>query len=128
MNGRWKGALCYAELGTLIPKSGGEYSKPQSYIPIDNQWFLVINNLLLLLLVYFKEAFDSPRHRFWGPVMAFLFSWVSVILLRTSSMAIVALAFAEYSISPLMATLHVCWPDDHQYALTRLTAALCICK
>ncbi|XP_046464185.1 b(0,+)-type amino acid transporter 1-like isoform X2 [Daphnia pulex] len=96
------GALCYAELGTLIPKSGGEY-------------------------IYFKEAFDSPRHRFWGPVMSFLFAWVSVILLRTSSMAIISLAFAEYSIAPLMSTLQFCWPDDSKYTLTRLLAALCIC-
>nr|CAH0112575.1 unnamed protein product [Daphnia galeata] len=97
------GALCYAELGTLIPKSGGEY-------------------------IYFKEAFDSPRHRFWGPVMSFLFAWVSVILLRTSSMAIISLAFAEYSVAPLMSTLQFCWPDDYQYTLTRLLAALCICN
>ncbi|KAK3600943.1 hypothetical protein CHS0354_004154 [Potamilus streckersoni] len=57
------GALCYAELGTLIRKSGGEY-------------------------IYLKTAF--------GDIPAFLYAWTSVIVIRTSSIAIICLTFAEY--------------------------------
>jgi len=96
-----KGSLAYAELGTLIPKSGGEY-------------------------IYYMEAF-GPYHRFWGPLPSFLYAWVSVILLRTASTAIAALAFAEYSMIPLMATAGLCDPAANLYILTRLTATLCIC-
>ena len=96
------GSLAYAELGTLIPKSGGEY-------------------------IYFMEAF-GPHHGFWGPVMAFLYAWISVLLLRTSSMAIICLAFARYAVVPLRDLLELCNDSDTEYMLIRLTAALAICK
>ncbi|KAF8786517.1 b-0-+-type amino acid transporter 1 like protein [Argiope bruennichi] len=62
------GALCYAELGTMITKSGAEYS-------------------------YMMDAF--------GPLPAFLFSWVSVLVLKPSMMAIICLSLGEYVIEPL---------------------------
>ena len=52
------GALCYAELGTMITKSGGEYS-------------------------YLMEGF--------GPVVAYLYSWTTAIVLKPSSFAIISL-------------------------------------
>lgn len=61
------GALCYAELGTTIVKSGGDYS-------------------------YYLEAFH--------PIVAFLFSWTTIVALKPSSLAIITLSFAEYASSP----------------------------
>ncbi len=78
--------------------------------------------------VYFMAAFNSPTRPFWGPVISFLFSWVSVLLLRTSAMAIATLSFATYSVAPVMRNLHFCDLEKQHYTLTRLTAALCICK
>jgi len=56
------GALAYAELGTMIPSSGAEYS-------------------------YFLVAF--------GPFSAYMFSWVSTIIIKPSQLAIISLSFAE---------------------------------
>ncbi|XP_031566401.1 b(0,+)-type amino acid transporter 1-like [Actinia tenebrosa] len=61
------GALCYVELGLLIPKSGGEY-------------------------VYLMEAF--------GPLPAFLFSWVYSLLLKNGGVAILVLVFGSYVVEP----------------------------
>ncbi|XP_051884220.1 b(0,+)-type amino acid transporter 1 [Pristis pectinata] len=61
------GALCYADLGTMITQSGGEYS-------------------------YLREAF--------GPIPAFLYSWMSIIVVKPSSFAIICLSFAEYAATP----------------------------
>ncbi|XP_039990664.1 b(0,+)-type amino acid transporter 1 [Xiphias gladius] len=61
------GALCYAELGTMITKSGGEYS-------------------------YLKEAF--------GSLVAYLYSWTTVMVLKPSAFAIITLSFAEYASTP----------------------------
>uniref|UniRef100_UPI00398EB904 b(0,+)-type amino acid transporter 1 n=1 Tax=Pristiophorus japonicus TaxID=55135 RepID=UPI00398EB904 len=61
------GALCYADLGTMITKSGGEYA-------------------------YLLEAF--------GPIPAFLYSWMSIIVTKPSSFAIISLSFAEYAATP----------------------------
>jgi solute carrier family 7 (L-type amino acid transporter), member 9/15 len=44
------GALCFAELGTVIPKSGAEYA-------------------------YLIETYKKS-HKFWGPLPAFICSWV----------------------------------------------------
>lgn len=62
------GALCYAELGTLISKSGAEYS-------------------------YILEAFGGP--------LAFLFSWISVFILKPAMLSIICLTLSEYIVSPL---------------------------
>lgn len=62
------GALCYAELGTLICKSGAEYS-------------------------YILEAFGGP--------LAFLFSWLSVFILKPAMLSIICLTLSEYIVSPL---------------------------
>uniref|UniRef100_A0A8C1TQM9 b(0,+)-type amino acid transporter 1 n=1 Tax=Cyprinus carpio TaxID=7962 RepID=A0A8C1TQM9_CYPCA len=61
------GALCYAELGTMIMKSGGEYP-------------------------YLMEGF--------GPLLAYLYSWSTIIVLKPSSFAIIALSCAEYASTP----------------------------
>ncbi|XP_071785073.1 b(0,+)-type amino acid transporter 1-like [Asterias amurensis] len=57
------GALCYAELGTVIPKSGGEYS-------------------------YLLDTL--------GPIPAFLFSWISTIVIQPSGVSAVTLTFGAY--------------------------------
>jgi amino acid transporter len=57
------GGLCYAELGTMIPSSGGEYA-------------------------YISKAF--------GPLLAFLFSWTSILASRPGSIAIITTICSEY--------------------------------
>uniref|UniRef100_A0AAY4DWP7 b(0,+)-type amino acid transporter 1 n=1 Tax=Denticeps clupeoides TaxID=299321 RepID=A0AAY4DWP7_9TELE len=69
------GALCYVELGTMITKSGGEYS-------------------------YLTEGF--------GPVLGYLYSWTTIIVLKPSSFAIIALSCAEYASAPFYPG---CTPD-----------------
>ena len=79
------GMMCYAELGTLILKSGGEYS--------------------YLLAAY-------------GSVAAFLFSWVSVFLLKPASNAIMAATCANYILLPFHGEACSKPPDLHVKLLT----------
>ena len=73
------GALCYIELGTFIKKSGGEYT-------------------------YILEAYSFHKQRrlleFTGSLLAFLFSWSSVLVVRTCSLAIITMAFGRYLSRP----------------------------
>ena len=71
----FSGALCFAELGLLVPRSGAEY-------------------------VYFQEAFSS-LHKFWGPLPSFLCSWVYVVVLRPAEVAVIIMAFSQYVCQPL---------------------------
>ncbi|XP_013381450.1 b(0,+)-type amino acid transporter 1 isoform X2 [Lingula anatina] len=84
------GSLCYAELGTEIPKSGGEY-------------------------IYLGSAF--------GPVPAFLHAWLSIVVVRPSSMAIICLAFAHYAMAPVYDN---CGPPQSVLKLTAVLAILVI--
>ncbi|XP_021934538.1 Y+L amino acid transporter 2 [Zootermopsis nevadensis] len=82
------GALCYAELGTMIPKSGGDYA-------------------------YISEAF--------GPLPAFLYLWVALLVLVPTGNAITALTFAQYILQPA-------WPTcEPPYEAVRLLAAVITC-
>ncbi|RWS10776.1 large neutral amino acids transporter small subunit 2-like protein [Dinothrombium tinctorium] len=62
------GAICYAELGTMILESGCDYA-------------------------YIKRAF--------GHLPAFLFLWVSVLIIIPANNAIAGLTFATYILQPL---------------------------
>ncbi|KAI4804192.1 hypothetical protein KUCAC02_025826 [Chaenocephalus aceratus] len=61
------GGLCYAELGTVIPESGGEF-------------------------IYMLRT--------TGKVMAFLFSFSFIMVMRPASATGIALSFAEYVVAP----------------------------
>ncbi|MBN3301243.1 b(0,+)-type amino acid transporter 1 [Amia ocellicauda] len=61
------GALCYAELGTVITESGGDY-------------------------IYILRTS--------GPLLAFLLSFTSMMVVRPASYAGLALSFAEYAVAP----------------------------
>ncbi|KAG8229855.1 hypothetical protein J437_LFUL009130 [Ladona fulva] len=67
------GALSYAELGTMIPLSGGEHA-------------------------YLMAAF-ADLHPFWGPLPAFMFDWLTVVLMKPSSLAALSLSSAEYIVA-----------------------------
>ncbi|KFM72437.1 Large neutral amino acids transporter small subunit 2, partial [Stegodyphus mimosarum] len=82
------GALCYAELGTSIPKSGGDYA-------------------------YIFEAF--------GPLPAFLFLWVALVIIVPGGNAITSLTFANYILEPFFPT---CPPPANA---VRLLATLVLC-
>jgi len=85
----YTGALCYAELGTMITKSGGEYS-------------------------YLSEAF--------GPLLAYLYSWTTIMVLKPCSFAIITLSFAEYAATPFYPG---CGPP---LVVTKCLAAAAVCK
>ncbi|ELU16601.1 hypothetical protein CAPTEDRAFT_170083 [Capitella teleta] len=61
-------ALCYAELGTIIPRAGGDYS-------------------------YIYEVF--------GPWPAFMCAWIHVVVIASSSCAVIARTAGLYLLQPL---------------------------
>ena len=67
------GALCYAEIGVVIPLSGAE-------------------------LAYFQEGIGSVNKRL-GDVLAFLFAWSAMFILQPSGLAILILTFTQYLLS-----------------------------
>ena len=89
------GALCYLELGLVIPESGGEFA-------------------------YLFHGF-GPLHRFFGPLPAFLASWSVNLITKPASMSILSLAFAEYCIQPFFSA--ECPPPP--LAVPLLAAAAC---
>nr|CAH0109206.1 unnamed protein product [Daphnia galeata] len=90
------GSLSYAELSTLIPKSGGEYS-------------YLIDGL-------------SPLHPFWGPLPAYLYSWISVLLLRPTTFAVGCSSCASYTIYPILASMGLCLGTETEDLLIKVTA------
>lgn len=67
-------------------------------------------------------------HKFFGPIMAFIFAWVVVFLLKPSSLAILSLSFAKYLCSPILQALEFCEDSYLSYVISRLVACLCIGK
>ncbi|KAL2749332.1 hypothetical protein V1477_002272 [Vespula maculifrons] len=93
------GALAFAELSTVVPRSGAEYA-------------------------YFIEAY-SPLHHYAGQIPAFICSWVYVILLRPAEVAVVILTFAEYGVQPFSDYLNDL-PMDSMERLKKLIAMLAL--
>lgn len=91
------GAATFAELGTLVPKSGAEYT-------------------------YFLEAFGK-LHPYWGPLPSFLCGWIHIFLLQPGGMAVVCLTFAEYACQPF-STIFLELSQD-EVAIVKKLIALC---
>ncbi|XP_022711526.1 b(0,+)-type amino acid transporter 1-like isoform X1 [Varroa jacobsoni] len=70
------GSLSFAELGTIINKSGGDY-------------------------IYIYECF---RGYCGGSIPAFIHAWTFVLLLKPASLGIMALSFAKYLVAPFFLT------------------------
>ncbi|GBM49751.1 b(0,+)-type amino acid transporter 1 [Araneus ventricosus] len=88
------GALCYAELGTAIPVSGAEYS-------------------------YFLYIYGT-KGRF-GPIPAFLYLWMCSLIIKTTTVAVQLLTFAEYIVEPMFPAC----PTPG--AIKKLVALIAIC-
>jgi len=69
------GGLCYSELGTLIKKSGGEFSYIKTAYSFNNK---------------------KKYHQVIGELLAFLFVWTTSLLGRPGSSAVILLTFGEY--------------------------------
>ena len=70
---------------------------------------------------YLLKAYGGI-HRFFGPIQAFLYSWVSVLVMRPATFAVIALAFAEYATEPFF---DACGPPEF---IKKMLAAACICE
>jgi L-type amino acid transporter 9 len=92
------GALTYAELGTTIPLSGGEHA-------------------------YLMEAFNpKENHGCFGRIPAFLFDWISILLIRPSMFAIMCFTLGTYITQPFY---EGCTPPIY---LTKTFTILAMCK
>jgi L-type amino acid transporter 9 len=67
-------ALTFAELSSVVPRSGAEYS-------------------------FLMEAFGS-LHKFWGPLPSFVCALINVFLLTPSAAAVIIMTFSEYVCQP----------------------------
>lgn len=59
----------------------------------------------------------------FGPLIAFLNLWISILIIRPTTQAIIALTFAHYILGPIYS--NGCQPPD---STIRLLAATCLCK
>lgn len=98
MNDCFSGALSFAELGTVVGKSGAEYS-------------------------YFQEAFGNT-HKYWGPLPAFICAWIYVVILRPAEVAIIVMTFAEYAIQPFTPDLD----PNYKATAIKLASISALCK
>lgn len=86
------GALAYAELGTCVPRSGGEHA-------------------------YLMYTFGSGSRRI-GRVVAFLYDWVGLFIIRPLMFSIMTLSLGTYVAKPLFPTCI----DPPQYIVKLITA------
>ncbi|CAF2053480.1 unnamed protein product [Rotaria magnacalcarata] len=70
------GALCYAEIGAVIPRNGAE-------------------------VAYLKEGIGSVHER-TGDILAYLFIWTSTLITIPSTIAVISLTFSRYFLSGVM--------------------------
>ena len=73
------GGLCFVELSLLVPRTGGQ-------------------------MVYILEGFSFKNRNKWtrllGQLLAFLYTWASIVIIRPASLAIISLACTRYLTRP----------------------------
>lgn len=91
------GSLVYAELGTMMPASGGEY--------------------------YYLCHTYKPLHRFWGPLPSFIYAWLNILLQRSAAISILCLSCSRYTVYPILSFFHVCMDPESVDSLVKIVAA-----
>lgn len=85
----------------MVPRSGSEYA-------------------------FFTDSF-GPLHKFWGPLPAFIYAFLSVLLIRPASIAVVILTSAEYLVD--FVAHFICFDESFDKIwLKRLIAIIELCK
>lgn len=74
--------------------------------------------------MFFIESF-GPKHKFWGPLPAFMFAFISVLVLKPSGMAVLLLTSSEY-VAQLVLEF-VCLDETSVFWLKRAIALLELC-
>ena len=109
----FSGALVYAELGTMVPESGGEHA----YLMFT---FDRVRRRRLKAGVDAGAASDSGKGSLVC-VPAFLYDWVALFIIRPTMFAIMALALGTYAVKPF-------YPDcDPPDMAVKLTTAVAMC-
>jgi L-type amino acid transporter 9 len=93
------GALSFAELSSVVPRSGAEYS-------------------------YFLEAYRG-LHKFWGPLPCFICAFVQVCILNPTASAIMVLTFSEYICQPFVDYMNGLTPE-YQDVVKKIIAILAL--
>lgn len=93
------GGWAFAELGNVIPRSGGPYA-------------------------FFTDSY-GPLHKYWGGIPAFIYAFTEVLISQPCGIAIVALTSAEYLVEAL---LHAICIEGETVWLKRLIAIIEISK
>ncbi|KAJ8931210.1 hypothetical protein NQ314_015907 [Rhamnusium bicolor] len=89
-------ALIFAELGTLVPRSGSEYA-------------------------FYMDSF-GPLHKFWGNLPSFIYSWIVIVVIRPTVVAVIILTFSEYFCQPILNL----WCINDYGSVEKVTKAIAI--
>ena len=89
------GALCYAEIGTVIPRNGAEVAYLKE--GIFREQLRSGTRTFRIVCVGIGSV-----HQRTGEVLAFLFSWTNTFILKPSSIAVLVLTFSQYFLSGVM--------------------------
>lgn len=94
------GALAFAELGTVISRSGAEYA-------------------------YYMNAF-GPLHKFWGHLPSFIYSFVMIIIIKPAEVAVIILTFSEYLCQPILDLMCIESESQESQKIVKIVALLAL--
>lgn len=95
------GALCYAEIGTVIPRNGAEIAYLKEGIVTQLKTSNIYSEEQLWMNGYLSIGIGSVHARV-GDVLAYLLVWTTIFVSKPSSIAVLTLTFSQYFLSGVM--------------------------
>jgi len=106
------GALCYAEIGTVIPRNGAEIAYMKEGI-VKQKYFSVIFKYIFQTFFFIKFSPSlkfklsisigiGSVHERTGDILAYLYNWTCALILKPAAVAILTLTFSQYFLSGIL--------------------------